>query len=139
MSRPLTNISNTGIKITIVIGSMFERMSLGRPCVDISAACEIRLLFSWLYVSPVAILLQKPYSRTTKKAPTVNWVPSKDTARLHPALYFVYPLVIEGHPRRSLSNRLTTWFCVLPKSRGTQVLICRNRVQAPPSTRGVAP
>lgn len=45
MSRGrLTNISQMGIRISKAKGSKFDKMSLGRPCVDISAACEVKLL-----------------------------------------------------------------------------------------------
>ena len=45
-------ISKIGMKMIRAKGSRFDRTSLGRPLVIIVAACEVKLLFSWLYVSP---------------------------------------------------------------------------------------
>jgi len=44
--------SHTGIRIIRAKGSKLERTSLGTPCVDMVAACDVRLLLSWLYVNP---------------------------------------------------------------------------------------
>lgn len=44
-----------GIKTTRAIGSKFDSISLGSPWVDMVAACETKLLFNWLYVSPFFI------------------------------------------------------------------------------------
>jgi hypothetical protein len=49
----LTRRSQMGMKMTRAKGSRLERTSLGRPWVDMVAAWEVKLLFSWLYVSPV--------------------------------------------------------------------------------------
>jgi hypothetical protein len=33
-------------------GSRLDKTSFGKPLVVIVAACDVRLLFNWLYVSP---------------------------------------------------------------------------------------
>lgn len=41
-----------GMKMIRAKGSRLDNTSLGKPCVDMVAACDGRLLFNWLYVSP---------------------------------------------------------------------------------------
>lgn len=41
-----------GIKMMSANGSRLDRISLGKPWVDIVAAWDVRLLLSWLYVNP---------------------------------------------------------------------------------------
>lgn len=42
------SISNMGMKIMRVNGSMFDRRSFGMPCVSIVAAWDVKLLLIWL-------------------------------------------------------------------------------------------
>ena len=61
---------------------------------------------------------------------TPNGVPEEDTASLKATLDFINPLIVEVHPRGLRANNLA-WLSVLPKSRSIEVLVGRNRVQAP--------
>lgn len=52
----LTKKSQMGIRMSRAKGSRLDRTSLGRPCVSIVAAWDVKLLFSWLYVNPEAFV-----------------------------------------------------------------------------------
>ena len=45
--------SQIGIRMISASGSRFDRTSLGKPCVAMVAAWEVKLLLIWLYVNPV--------------------------------------------------------------------------------------
>jgi len=53
-------------------------------------------------------------------------------------LYLINPLIIEVHPSWPLAD-LLAWFSVFPESRGGEVLVSRHGVDAPFTTRSVAP
>ena len=44
--------SQIGMKMIKANGSRLDKTSFGKPLVVIVAACDVRLLFNWLYVSP---------------------------------------------------------------------------------------
>lgn len=53
MTCRLTKRSQSGIKMISAKGSRFDNTSFGSPLVTIVAAWDVKLLFIWLYVSPV--------------------------------------------------------------------------------------
>ena len=63
-----------GMKMMSAKGSRFDKISLGRPCVSMVAACEVRLLFNWLKQSPAHTHENRhgQFTRETKKETRVQ-------------------------------------------------------------------
>src|SRR5580704_13266356 len=87
-------MSKQGIRMIRASGSRLEKMSLGRPCRFMTAACEVRLLLIWLYVSPglVSLLLPKMGRRTVERVPQEHGAGAEATRDL------VDPRVVVRHP-----------------------------------------
>ena len=108
-------------------GSRFDKTSFGTPLVVIVAAWDVKLLFSWLYVIPKSIL--KSIRRKHNNILTVEREPEKHGARFEPTMHLIHPLIVECHPDRLLY--LFAWFSIVPEPRGREVIVQRERVEAP--------
>ena len=92
-------------------GSRFDKISLGRPCVSMVAACEVRLLFNWLKQSPAHTHENRhgPFTREIykKRDPrTEDREPRKDAASLETTPDLVHPVVVKLHPLGFLADHL---------------------------------
>ena len=100
-----------GMKMMSAKGSRFDKISLGRPCVSMVAACEVRLLFNWLKQSPAHTHTRKSswpvHTRDKERDPrTEDREPRKDAASLETTPDLVYPIVVKLHPLGFLADHL---------------------------------
>ena len=128
-----------GMKRMSAKGSRLESTSFGTPFVTIVAAWETRLLFSWLYVSPVKRPRQymTPFIKYGRR--TVDGEPAEHAARLEAALDLVDPLVVERHPRGTVLSLKVAGLDVFPKVCSGQVPHGLKRVQRPTALHRRAP
>lgn len=127
-----------GIRIMRANGSRFERTSLGIPWRDIVAACDVKLLFNWLYVSPVRIPISTlSHDDIQDVILTVDGVPEEDGTSFETTLDFVNPLVIEVHPCRPRPDD-SAWLSIIPETAGSEIAVGGDGVKTPLSTSCVA-
>jgi hypothetical protein len=101
------------------------------PWSVIVAAWEVKLLFSWLYVSPKKYGVSSAAKALVKRDDrTVDGVPQENAARLQATLDLINPLVVVLHPCGALALDFAR-LRVLPESWGGEVLVHPVRVQTP--------
>jgi hypothetical protein len=104
------------------------------------AACEVRLLLSWLYVSPVKYrrLVSKRENGNTAER-TVDGVPEEYRACFEASLNLVDPLIVECHPCGPVLTTLPTGLSILPEIISVKVPPCLDWVEMPSPFGGKAP